>query len=204
MKDISHLNQPNVVTLPAGLRTENCEINGELKIVNELNKHFTNIADIIEKSPFNPEHFRELKCVLDEKIGNKMFHISCITPLEVKQIIDKLDVSKSTGLDGIGPKVIKHCGDSITLCIASMINHSIRNGIFPDSLKTARVIPLFKSGLKEDPNNYRPISILPTISKIFERHIANQVQSFLHSTHAIHTKQSGFRENHSCSTALTV
>ena len=113
-----------------------------------------------------------------------MFHLSCITPLEVKQIIDKLDVSKSIGLDGIGPKVIKHCGDSITLCIASMINNR-------------------KPGPREDPNNNRPISILPTISNIFERLIANQVQCFFHSTNVLHTKQSGFRENHLCSTALT-
>lgn len=126
-----------------------------------------------------------------------------ISPLEVKQIIDKLDISKSTGIDEIGPRVIKHCGDFITPCIASIINNSIMNGIFPDSLKTARVLPLFKLGCKDDPSNYRPISILPTISKIFERHIANQVQDYFHSTNIIHTKQSGFRKNHSCCTALT-
>ena len=67
--------------------------------------------------------------------------------------------------DGIGPKILKHCGDTITTCIASIINNSINSGIFPDKLKEASVIPIFKSGMKDLAENYRPISILPTISK---------------------------------------
>ena len=84
-----------------------------------------------------------------------------------------------------------------------MINNSIKHGIFPDPLKNARVLPLFKSVSKKDPGNFRPISILPTLSKIFERHVANQLQSFFQETNILHSKQSGFRKNHSCNTALT-
>ena len=64
------------------------------------------------------------------------------------------------------------------------------------------MIPIFKSGNRDDANNYRPISILPTISKIFERHIASQLLSYFQESNIIHNKQSGFRKNHSCSTAL--
>jgi len=69
-------------------------------------------------------------------------------------------------------------------------------------LKKARVIPIYKNGDKDDPGNYRPISVLPTLSKIFERHIATQIQSFFEKTNIIHKTQSGFRKNHSCNTAL--
>lgn len=140
---------------------------------------------------------------LDRKLKYVNFNVEHITAFEVKKIIDKLDVHKSTGLDGIGPNILRYCGDYITPAVAFIINKSIENGIFPDSLKEAFVIPIFKNGNKEDPNNYRPISILPTISKIFERHIATQIQSFFKDTNIIHETQSGFRQYHSCHTALT-
>jgi len=85
-------------------------------------------------------------------------------------------------LDGIGPKILKICGDSIVTPITFIINKCISEGVFPDSFKTATVIPLHKNGSKLDPNNYRPISILPTLSKIFERHISTQLLSFSHET----------------------
>ena len=83
-----------------------------------------------------------------------------------------------------------------------MINASISSGIFPDKLKLANVIPIHKGGCKEDPNNYRPISVLPTISKVFERHIANQLNDYFEETNIIDKHQSGFRKYHSCQTAL--
>jgi len=53
------------------------------------------------------------------------FNISFITPFEVRKIIYNLDINKSTGNDGIGPKILKHCGDTITTCIASIIKNSV-------------------------------------------------------------------------------
>ena len=102
----------------------------------------------------------------------------------------------------IGPKILKICGDSIVTPITFIINKCISEGIFPDSFKTASVIPLHKNGSKLDPNNYRPISILPTLSKIFERHISTQLLSFLTKHNVIESNQSGFRKSHSCCTAL--
>ena len=64
------------------------------------------------------------------------------------------------------------------------------------------VIPIYKSGPKSDPNNYRPISILPTISKIIERHVATQLFDYLKQHNLLYANQSGFREYHSCCTAL--
>ena len=116
--------------------------------------------------------------------------------------IRKLDPGKSTGLDGIGPRVIKMACDIIAPSITDLINKSIITGRFPNQLKQAKVYPIFKNGVKDDPSNYRPISILPTISKIFEKHINNHLMRFLNKYKLIHECQSGFRQKHSCNTAL--
>ena len=79
-------------------------------------------------------------------------------------------------IDEISVKILKYCGDAIVSSITSIINNSIASGIFPDELKKARVLPIFKSGNSEVTANYRPISILPILSKIIERHIADQMQ----------------------------
>ena len=84
-----------------------------------------------------------------------------------------------------------------------MKNLSIKSGKFPSIFKTARVCPIFKSGDACNPDNYRPIAVLPCLSKIIERHIANSLYIFLNSNDLLNTTQSGFRPKHSCTTALT-
>ena len=78
-------------------------------------------------------------------------------------------------MDEIGPNILKFCGDFITVPIATLIYKSIDTGIFPDVLKLASIIPIHKGGSTEEVNNYRPISILSTVAKIFERHIVSEL-----------------------------
>jgi len=86
-----------------------------------------------------------------------------------------------------------------------IINKCVSEGVFSDSFKTASVIPfIHKNGSKLDPNNYRPISILPTLSKLLERHISTQLLSFVTKHNVIECNQSGFRKLHSCCTALNL
>ena len=191
------------IALPPQLRMKNDNVLDDPQtIVNAFNDHFLCVANMIERIPFDTEYFEFIKQKIDMKLKKETFSIGLITPFEVKQIIDKLNVNKSTGLDGIGPRIIKCARDNLVITISSLINKSIELGIFPSRLKEAYVLPLFKSGAKDDPNNYRPISILPTISKIFERHVANQLHSYFDKTDILHTYQSGFRKNHSCQTSL--
>ena len=70
-------------------------------------------------------------------------------------------------------------------------------------LKKAKVTPIFKKGEKTDINNYRPISVLPVIIGIFERHVSNCLVDFLEGHDLVYEQQSGFRKRHSCQTALT-
>ena len=71
-----------------------------------------------------------------------------------------LDTTKATGIDGITSSVIKRSADVIARSLLHIINISIQSGQFPDLLKIAKLKPLFKSGSKSDPSNYRPVSIL--------------------------------------------
>jgi hypothetical protein len=174
-------------------------------ILDSLNNHFINISAPSEHysdASDTNEYLEKIQNHYESILGNKTFTIRFITPLEVSQILDNLNAKKSAGLDGIGPRILKACSDVITIPLTAIINNSLRTGIVPDSLKLARVVPLHKGGPTDDANNYRPISVLPTISKIFERHVSNELNHFFTTTGIIHHTQSGFRKNHSCQTAL--
>ena len=84
----------------------------------------------------------------------------------VFKFLSTLDVSKATGLDGIGPKLLKLSSGIITKSITYIVKNCIRNGKFPTSWKLAKVNPLYEGGAKDYINNYRPISILLTLSKL--------------------------------------
>ena len=86
--------------------------------------------------------------------------------------------------------------------ITFICNHSIKNSVFPSKWKEAKVVPLHKNGPQEEVNNYRPISILPVMSKILEKHVHDSLFSFLHEFDLLHKTQSGFRSQHSYETAL--
>ena len=83
-----------------------------------------------------------------------------------------------------------------------IINKSLEQSIFPTEWKTAKVNPIYKSGSKNDVNNYRPISLLPTLSKIIEKWITIKVMIYLNDYKLLHTKQSTFRVRHSNESAL--
>ena len=82
-------------------------------------------------------------------------------------------------------------------------NLCIDKHYFAIAFKQAKVIPLYKSGDNTDPSNYRPISILSVLSKPLEKHINKHISSHLKANQLLHPNQSGFREHHSCHTALT-
>jgi hypothetical protein len=112
-----------------------------------------------------------------------------------------LNIKKATGFDGISAKMIKLAKPVVTGPITSLINKSIETSIFPDQLKVVQVKPLFKNKNKQlDKTNYRPASVLPAISKNFERTIFDQRSSFFENH--FHPFLSAFRSGYGCQTAL--
>jgi len=103
-----------------------------------------------------------------------------------------MDDCKATGLDMIGPRLLKVAAPAIVESIAFICNESIRSNKFPQTWKTAKVTPLHKAGTKDDVNNYRPISILPCLSKLLEKHVHDSFLNYLNTYDLIHDNQSGF------------
>ena len=122
----------------------------------------------------------KLQTYVNEKVPDDiLFSIPSITTEQVLSYINILDPSKATGLDGLGPKIIELAATNLAPFIAALINKSISSGTFTSQLKCAKVFPVFKGGAKSDPSNYRPISILPTVSKLFEKHVNKHLMNYL-------------------------
>ena len=109
---------------------------------------------------------------------------------------------QSAGHDDISNFILKGVISSIADPLAHIFNASILSGVFPEQMKIAKVIPLFKKGDKLDPSNYRPISLLSTLSKILEKIIFKRTMNFLKNHNVFTNSQFGFRQKHSTIHAL--
>ena len=117
-------------------------------------------------------------------------------------LLSNLDTGKSTGIDGISASHLKSATNEIAPFITKLINMSFDSGVYPDEWKSSKICPLFKKGETSLICNYRPIAILPVVSKLIEKVAHKQLYTFL-STHNILSKsQFGFRPGHSTSAAL--
>ena len=110
--------------------------------------------------------------------------------------------NSSPGHDNINIKMFKNVIDYIITPLTYICNLSIKNGTVPNDLKIAKVIPIHKKGAKDNFGNYRPISVLPALSKIFEKLIYNRLVCFLEKNNVLHEQQFSFRHNYSTSPAI--
>ena len=120
---------------------------------------------------------------------------------EVIKIIKQLNTG-SCGWDDISASVVKTTFQSFIEPLTHILNISITKGVFPNEMKIARVIPLFKSGDSMVFSNYRPVSVLPVFSKILERLMYNRFLSFIQKHHILYLYQFGFRVDHSPNLAM--
>ena len=138
----------------------------------------------------------------NEFIKDSMFLI----PTDVKEIIEialSVKSKTSTGHDKISNKLVKEIIPSIAKPLVHIFNVSFQTGIFPDIYKLAKVIPVFKAGDKSDPNNYRPISLLPAFAKILEKLVHKRLMNFLFKHDIIYPQQYGFLKGRSTEQAMT-
>ena len=115
----------------------------------------------------------------------------------IDNVINKLKNKSSCGYDNISNKHIKYAINVLTKPLTRLINQCLYTGIFPSQLKLSRVKPLFKSGDQSRFSNYRPISLLPSLSKIFERVIFDQLLGYFTNNKLLCMDQFGFRPGHS-------
>ena len=122
---------------------------------------------------------------------------------QVKRILSTLNIKKSCGLDGIPAVVLKNCAPELAPVLTRLFRLSYEKGIFPDGWKAARVQPIPKKGSKTLPNNYRPISLLSTLSKVMEKLLNSQILNYLEKHKLINDRQYGFRHKRSTADLLT-
>jgi hypothetical protein len=113
---------------------------------------------------------------------------------EMKIVVCSLKNSSACGADGISARILKACLNLISSSLVR-VNESLHSGKFPDRLKLARTIPVYKSGEKNKTSNYRPISVLPTLAKFFERLIYRRLESFYISSMVLY--QNPYNVGHS-------
>ena len=120
------------------------------------------------------------------------FQLLETSPEKVSSIWKGLKPSKAAGIDDLSSKFLKDSAHVLARPISQLCNLSIKLNSFPKSCKIAKVTPLFKKDSKTDPQNYRPISLLPLLSKITERIVHDQTKEFLSKNKLLYRFQSGF------------
>ena len=184
-------------------RTSTFNINNEMvnddkKIVEHLNDFFVdighNLSETIPRANNNYQHYLQAN-------NNSSIFLSPVTCQEVYNTMFSLQ-NKCPGWDNITAKVVKESHLVIGEVLKYIINLSLSQGIFPNELKIASVIPLHKGGDETLMNNYRPVSILPVFSKIFERIMYKRLVSFLEKHNILYEFQFGFRSGYGTNLAL--
>ena len=177
-------------------------IDNPSEISTEFNKFFVSVASKI-KEPVVPSNFDRLRTFCNEKLTeNTSFSIPTLGHEKVEKYLKNIDITKATGVDTIGPRLLKLAAPYISESLTFICNQSIVKSVFPKKWKEGKVTPLHKNGAKDDTTNYRPISVLPVVSKLLEKHVHDSLMAYLSSNSLLHSTQSGFRPNHSCETSL--
>ena len=176
-------------------------INGGNKITDKkviaesFNNFFTNIGPNLSKNIPSPPNL-SYKKYLNKNVSS-VFNFELIESKDVLKVINDLSPKSSCGVDEISSKLLKKLAPVIHPIMTININQSLTTGIFPDKLKLAKVLPLYKKGANNIFDNYRPISLLPAISKVFEKIVFKQLYDYFLIKNLIYNSQYGFRILHS-------
>ena len=144
---------------------------------------YSNLAnDLVKKLPNPPNKYGKdavKKYYENLNLVGKSFSFEPVAYTSVLKLLQQLNPHKSAGIDNLTGKFLKEGAPVLASPITNLINLSISLSSFPDDCKIAKLKPLYKKEAKTKPKNYRPISLLPLISKIIERIIYDQTQVFL-------------------------
>ena len=176
----------------------NQRITSDVDIANLFNDYFVNVPKELDEKIPATEISALNNCY--QSFSSSIF-FKPVLECEINEIIKNLKNSKY-GLNVIPVNILKNCSDILSGPIAKLVNLSISSGSFPDVLKSATITPIFKKGESTDPSNYRPISVLSSISKIFEKVICQQLKSYIHKFKIINSSQFGFQSGKSTIDAL--
>lgn len=198
------LNKIKESSAPPKLMSSSGPITEGNAICNLFNTFFSSIGQELANEIPIIYHANDGNTLMYEHNHSHDVTLSKLTPCtedEISKIIDGLDSNTSTGIDGISTKVIKCLKNIIVPKLTNCINEYMMRGIFPNTLKVAKVSPIYKSGSRTDPGNYRPVSVLPVLSKVFERVLYSRLNAYLLEKDFLIDEQYGFRSKSSTLTA---
>lgn len=194
------------------LEDDNQKVFDPASVAGIFNRFYTSVASsLVDKLPtasgiysifdraFKGTHFGRMRY-------RNNFTLSPVSRLFIRKQLYSLNPKKATGLDEVSSRFLRDAADSIIEPVSHIVNISILTETVPTSFKVAKVVPLYKKGSKLDPGNYRPVSILPVLSKILERAVGVQLKDFLKRNNVLFENQSGFRDGFStdtCTIGLT-
>ena len=171
------------------------------KIANKFGEYFTSVGKSYSDKVVNPVHDWKYYCDKIER-NTKTLYMKPCTEFELQKLIRNLPSKTSSGHDNISNVLLKSIGDYLVTPLTRIFNDSIQLGIFPEIMKLADIVPLYKSKEKYLETNYRPISLLTTMSKLLEKIVYVRVYEFLNSSGQFYESQYGFRSSHSCDNAV--
>ena len=190
-KTITTLKDPN---------KNNQVTNDPSRIPNILNEHFASVGTkLASKLPIKSNHMDYLKKL---KSPDSSFFSKPISPDDEKQEILSLPNNKSYGLYSCPTQLLKCSCDILSPVLSNIFNTSITSGVHPSKLKISKITPIFKSEDETDASNYRPISLLSSFNRIFEKLLYYRMKDFIDKNKLIHSSQYGFRKAHSSDHAI--
>jgi hypothetical protein len=199
LNNITSYNNKNKSTIIDHITTKNGSIHNKTKIADEFNNFFVsvgkNLASVI------PDSGMEFKGFLRDSLSQSIFLLPP-TDNEVYNVIQSLNKSNSTGPDAISSKILQLSASIIAQPLTFIISKSFETGCFPSAFKIAKVTPIHKKGDADNIENYRPISLLNNMSKVFERIMYTRVNNFFNKFNILYEHQFGFRSGHSTIDAL--
>ena len=188
-------------TLPSKLTVNRNSVTDPASICTELNQHFCNIGHKMAGANDKPSKILSSMYFYGQRVMNSIY-IEDASEDEILDIINNLNPNKAPGYDDIPTKLIKAAKFSLAPLLNTIFNSRLKNGLYPDKLKIARVIPSRRGGAKFELKNYRPISVLSAINKIFETIIKKRLTTFWTKYNVFAPTQFGFRGDHSTTLAI--
>ena len=158
-----------------------------------------------DKANLLAAHFAAKMCIsnpdktpqtLPQIVSENLFSVET-SETEVKVLLRDLDDKKAVGSDSISPRLLRQCAEELARPLAVIFNNSLRSSTWPELWKVSSVVLLHKKSSKTEEKNYRPVSLLPVLSKVLETIVASRLTQHLERHHLLSTRQFGFRQGRS-------
>ena len=178
--------------------------NDAIKVANGFCNFFTTVITTLRERAIPLCNFAWKPPRPVRKRTDKKFNFRPVSKLEVEKYLRYIKRNKSTGIDNLPPCLLKDAARTISAPLTHLINLSLQTGLFPKDWKLAKIVPIHKSGSHSSFDNYRPISVLPVLSKIIEKAVHRQVIEFIEQNKLLSAFQFGFRPKLSTELAVTL